>query len=192
MAYSVTPHRANLVLQMLLQANTYVSMVWAMSYMIHMLIRLHHLWNLEGLSMLVAYVLAVSAESVRLYAGYSVNLCSGATAMWMLLTVTPCILLPAMVFHRLSAARRSLWLRIITNAVFALIVLEVIVSLVHFVICKPGCKLPLPLPLPLEENEQLPEEEGEEEEEEQQQSASVGTPTTNEQRRRVRRSPESK
>lgn len=39
MVYSVTPHRANLVLQMLLQANTYVSMVWAMSYMIHMLIR---------------------------------------------------------------------------------------------------------------------------------------------------------
>lgn len=133
--------------------------------------------------MLVAYVLAVSAESVRLYAGYSVNLCSGATAMWMLLTVTPCILLPAMVFLRLSAAGRSLWLRIITNAVFALIVLEVIVSLVHFVICKPGCKLPLPL----EGNEHLPEED----EEEQQQSVSVGTPTTNEQKRRVRRYPES-
>ncbi|EDX01778.1 transmembrane protein 17B [Drosophila yakuba] len=180
MAYSVTPHRANLVLQMLLQANTYVSMVWAMSYMIHMLIRLNYLWNLEGLSMLVAYVLAVSAEAMRLYAGYSVNLCSGATAMWLLLTVTPCILLPAMVFLRLAAAGRSLWLRIITNAVFALIALEVIVSLVHFVICKPGGRMPLHL-----EEEQQPEEE-------QQQSASVGTPTRNEQKRRVRRSPESK
>jgi len=39
MAYSVSPHRANLVLQMLLQANTYVSMVWGMSYLIHLLIR---------------------------------------------------------------------------------------------------------------------------------------------------------
>ncbi|XP_020808399.1 uncharacterized protein LOC110184273 isoform X2 [Drosophila serrata] len=87
MPYSVTPHRANLVLQMLLQANTYVSVVWAMSYLIHMLIRFQMLWNLEGLSLLVAYVLAVAAEAVRLYAGYSVNLCSGATAMWLLLTV---------------------------------------------------------------------------------------------------------
>ncbi|XP_016952641.1 transmembrane protein 17B [Drosophila biarmipes] len=182
MAYSVSPHRANLVLQMLLQANTYVSMVWAMSYLIHMLIRLKQLWNLEGLAMLVAYILAVSAESVRLYAGYSVNLCSGATAMWLLLTVTPCILLPAMVFLRLSAAGRSLWLRIITNAVFALMGLEVIVSLVHFVICKPRRKRPVPHHQAEEEEEDLPEE----------QPSAVGSPTSSEQKRRVRRSPESK
>ncbi|XP_016924225.1 transmembrane protein 17B [Drosophila suzukii] len=180
MAYSVSPHRANLVLQMLLQANTYVSMVWGMSYLIHLLIRLNHLWNLEGLSMLVAYILAVSAESVRLYAGYSVNLCSGATAMWLLLTVTPCILLPAMVFLRLTAAGRSLWLRIITNAVFGLMALEVIVSVVHFVICKPGQKRSMTQTA--EEDEYLPEE----------QPSAVGSPTSSEQKRRVRRSPESK
>ncbi|XP_016973518.1 transmembrane protein 17B [Drosophila rhopaloa] len=179
MAYSVSPHRANLVLQMLLQANTYVSMVWAMSYIVHMLIRFNHLWNLEGLSMLVAYILAVSAESVRLWAGYSVNLCSGATAMWLLLTVTPCILLPAMVFLRLSTAGRSLWLRIITNAVFGMIALEVIVSLVHFVICKPAQKMPISLEL---EEEVLPEEH----------LSAVGSPTSSELKRRVRRSPESK
>lgn len=39
MPYAVAPHRANLVLQMLLQANSYVSVVWAMSYLIHLLIR---------------------------------------------------------------------------------------------------------------------------------------------------------
>ncbi|XP_016992323.2 transmembrane protein 17B [Drosophila takahashii] len=169
MSHSVSPHRANLLLQMLLQANTYVSMVWAMSYMIHMLIRLNNLWNLEGLSMLMAYILAISAESVRLYAGYSVNLCSGATAMWLLLTVTPCILLPAMVFLRLSAAGRSLWLRIITNAVFGLIALEVIVCLVHFVICKPGKRMSR---MSQGEKEQEQEEPGESEDEEDDLSSS--------------------
>ncbi|XP_017050794.1 uncharacterized protein LOC108094622 [Drosophila ficusphila] len=179
MTYSVSPHRANLVLQMLLQANTYVSVAWAMSYLIHMLIRLHHLWNWEGLSIVVAYILAVSAESARLYAGYSVNLCSGATAMWLLLTVTPCILLPSMVFLRLSSAGRGLWLRIITNAVFALIGLEIIVCLFHFVIYKPGAKMPAS-----SEEEELPEDH----------QSVVGSPTSasSEQRRRVRRSPESK
>lgn len=39
MPYSVAPHRANLLLQMLLQANVYVSVVWAMSFLIHLLIR---------------------------------------------------------------------------------------------------------------------------------------------------------
>ncbi|KAH8305076.1 hypothetical protein KR059_004850, partial [Drosophila kikkawai] len=161
--YSVTPHRANLVLQMLLQANTYVSIVWAMSYLIHILIRLKMLWNFEGLSLLVAYILAVAAEAVRLYAGYSVNLCSGATSMWLLLTVTPCILLPAMVYLRLSSAGRSLWLRIITNAVFALIGLEVIVSLVHFLICKPGQKK-RELQLQLEREQEQEQEQQQEEE----------------------------
>ncbi|XP_020808397.1 transmembrane protein 17B isoform X1 [Drosophila serrata] len=178
MPYSVTPHRANLVLQMLLQANTYVSVVWAMSYLIHMLIRFQMLWNLEGLSLLVAYVLAVAAEAVRLYAGYSVNLCSGATAMWLLLTVTPCILLPAMVFLRLSSAGRSLWLRIITNAVFALIGLEVIVSVIHFVICMPGQKK--------RELQQEQEQERQHEDVVEERPASVmESVTLSEQRRRV-------
>ncbi|XP_041564313.1 uncharacterized protein LOC108137674 [Drosophila elegans] len=157
MAFSVSPHRANLVLQMLLQANTYVSMAWALSHLLHMLIRFSHLCNLEGLSMLAAYILAVSAESVRLWAGYSINLCSGATAMWLLLTVTPCILLPSMAFLRLSSAGRSLWLGIVTNAVLAMIALEVVACLVHFVICKPGSRKKMPMSL--EEQEELDEEQ---------------------------------
>ncbi|KAH8287466.1 hypothetical protein KR054_007886 [Drosophila jambulina] len=207
MPYSVTPHRANLVLQMLLQANTYVSVVWALSYLFHMLIRVSApsspsipifcptrspfsqfkmLWNLEGLALLVAYVLAVIAETVRLYAGYSVNLRSGATAMWLLLTVTPCILLPAMAYLRLSSAGRSLWLRIITNAVFVLIGLQVIVSLIHFVICKPGQKK-RELQLQLEQ-----EQTRQHEQEAEDLPASVTeSATSSEQRRRVRRSPES-
>jgi len=98
----------------------------------------------------------------------------------LLLTVTPCILLPAMVFLRLTAAGRSLWLRIITNAVFGLMALEVIVSVVHFVICKPGQKRSMTQTA--EEDEYLPEE----------QPSAVGSPTSSEQKRRVRRSPESK
>lgn len=147
---------------------------------------------------MVAYVLAVTAEALRLYAGYSVNLCSGATAMWLLLTVTPCLLLPAMVYLRLSIAKRSLWLRIITNGVFALMVLEVIVSLVHFVICKPGQKKrALRLQLEQEqEQEEEPEEDEEEVEEEEltedQPASAVESLTSSEPKRRVRRSPESK
>ncbi|EDV32885.1 uncharacterized protein Dana_GF21905 [Drosophila ananassae] len=194
MPYSVAPHRANLLLQMLLQANVYVSVVWAMSFLIHLLIRINHLWNWDGLTLLVAYLLAVSAEFMRLYAGYSVNLCSGATAMWLLLTVTPCILLPAMVFLRLAVAGRGLWLRIISNAVFALIALEVMVALVHFVFCKPfrSQKSNLPgvlvrLERKMNEEKELPLELPEEYLPEEQLS-----PSSSEQRRRARRSPESK
>ncbi|KAH8341707.1 hypothetical protein KR074_007043 [Drosophila pseudoananassae] len=190
MSYSVAPHRANLLLQMLLQANVYVSLVWAVSFLIHLLIRLNELWNWDGLSLLVAYLLAVSAEFLRLYAGYSVNLCSGATAMWLLLTVTPCILLPAMVFLRLAVAGHALWLRIISNAVFALIALEVVVALVHFVFCKPfrnqKSRPPgflLHIETKTNENEELPEENPPEEQ---------LSPAASEQRRRARRSPESK
>lgn len=152
------------------------------------------MWNWDGLTLLVAYLLAVSAEFMRLYAGYSVNLCSGATAMWLLLTVTPCILLPAMVFLRLAVAGRGLWLRIISNAVFALIALEVMVALVHFVFCKPfrSQKSNLPgvlvrLERKMNEEKELPEELPEEYLPEEQLS-----PSSSEQRRRARRSPESK
>ncbi|XP_070138551.1 uncharacterized protein [Drosophila bipectinata] len=190
MSYSVAPHRANLLLQMLLQANVYVSLVWAMSFLIHLVIRVNQLWNWNGLSLLVAYLLAVSAEFMRLYAGYSVNLCTGATAMWLLLTVTPCILLPAMVFLRLAVAGHALWLRIISNAVFALIALEVVVALVHFVFCKPfrNPKSSPPgflvyLEKKLNEEEELPEENPPEEQ---------LSPASSGQKRRARQSPESK
>ncbi|KAH8419901.1 hypothetical protein KR009_003648, partial [Drosophila setifemur] len=180
MPQTLTPHRASLLLQMLLQANVYVSIVLGMSYLIHMLIRLNQLWNLEGLSLMVAYILAVAAESLRLYAGYSVNLCTGATSTWLLLTATPCILLPTMVFLRLSSIGRGFWLRIISNAVFVLIALEVIVALVHFMIYKPHQKRSSNNnPLELEE---LGQQESPEE---------LMSPSQSEQRRRLRGPPES-
>ncbi|KAH8281191.1 hypothetical protein KR018_009245 [Drosophila ironensis] len=193
MTYNVVPHRANLLLQMLLQANAYVSVVWALSYLIHMLIRVNELWNLEGLSLVVAYILAVSAEFSRLYAGYSVNLCSAATAMWLLLTVTPCILLPAMFYLRLTLAGRGLWLRIISSAVFMLIALEVMVALVHFVICKPYDR-PYLAGTPVSGLEEEDEEDDDLEEDEQmaEEQSSRSPSCSTEQRRRVRRSPESK
>ncbi|XP_062138436.1 transmembrane protein 17B [Drosophila sulfurigaster albostrigata] len=127
----VTPQRSNLVLQMLLQINGHVSIVWACSYLLHMIVCVDVLWNYKGLAMLVAFVLATGAESLRLYAGYSINLCTGVTTMWLLLTLTPCVLLPTLLYLRLVAVCAVTWLQMLSNLQFLLITLEALVAIIH-------------------------------------------------------------
>ncbi|EDW62686.2 uncharacterized protein Dvir_GJ16965 [Drosophila virilis] len=124
---------ANLLLQMLLQANVYVTIIWAISYLLHLIIWSHMLWNYTGLAMLLAYVLAVGTEWMRLHASYSINLCTDATTMWLLLTLTPCVLLPALVYLRLAVVFASRWLAFLTNVQFVLMALEVLSALLHHV-----------------------------------------------------------
>ncbi|XP_034480431.1 uncharacterized protein LOC117786339 [Drosophila innubila] len=131
----VTPQSSNLLLQMLLQINFYVSFIWSCSYLLHIIIWLDELWNYKGLTIIVAYLLAVCAESLRLYAGYSINLCTGATTMWLLLTLTPCVLLPTIVYLRLTAVFGSVWLGLISNLQFVLIALEALVALIYHALC---------------------------------------------------------
>ncbi|EDV99620.1 GH12440 [Drosophila grimshawi] len=132
---TLLPHRSNLLLQMLLQTNAYVSVIWSFSYLLHMIIWSFRLWNYTGLAMLLAYVLAVGTESLRLYASYSINLGIGATTMWLLLTLTPCVLLPALVYLRLAAALGDCWLQFISNVQLVLIALEALVALIHYALC---------------------------------------------------------
>ncbi|KAH8397859.1 hypothetical protein KR222_003983 [Zaprionus bogoriensis] len=137
---------------MLLQANGYVSLVWGISYLLHMLVwvsahfslyscfaththcQLEQLWNYRGLAMLLAFVLAMAAEALRLYAGYSINLRTGATSMWLLLALTPCVLLPALVYLRLAAISGQFWLQLGSNVQLALMALEALVTLVYHVL----------------------------------------------------------
>lgn len=127
----MTPQSSNLLLQILLQINFYVSLIWSCSFLIHIIIWLEELWNYNGLAMIIAYLLAVGAESLRLYAGYSINLCTGASTMWLLLTLTPCVLLPTLVYLRFAVASGDLWLSIISNLQLMLIALEALVSLIY-------------------------------------------------------------
>ncbi|XP_064546596.1 uncharacterized protein LOC135434119 [Drosophila montana] len=142
---------ANLLLQMLLQANVYVTIIWAISYLLHLILWSHMLCNYTGLAMLLAYVLAVGTEWLRLYASYSINLCTDATTMWLLLTLTPCVLLPALVYLRLTGVFASSWLAFLTNVQFLLMALEVLSALLHHALClarakrqsqnQPACRL---------------------------------------------------
>lgn len=93
------------------------------------------LWNYTGLAMLLAYVLAVGTESLRLYASYSINLNTNATTMWLLLTLTPCVLLPALVYLRLAVMFASVWLHFLSHAQFVLIALEALSALIYHVCC---------------------------------------------------------
>lgn len=88
--------------------------------------------------MLVAFLLAVSAETLRLYAGYSINLRTGATTMWLLLTLTPCVLLPTLVYLRLAAISCDIWLHFISNVQLLLIALEALVALIYHAMCVPA------------------------------------------------------
>ncbi|EDW81850.2 uncharacterized protein Dwil_GK25478 [Drosophila willistoni] len=135
--YAIIPHRSNLILQMLLQANCIISILWSSSYLLNMVIYVNDLYNANGLGTLAAYVVAVISEMVRLYAGYSINLCTGATAQWLVLTLTPCILLPAMVYLRLLTFGHVFYLSILSNVLFLMIALEILVAILHFICCKP-------------------------------------------------------
>lgn len=99
---------------------------------------MNQLWNYNGLAMLVAFVLAVTAETLRLYAGYSINLRTGANSMWLLLTLTPCVLLPALVYLRLAAISGDIWLHFISNVQLLLIALEALVALIYHALCVPA------------------------------------------------------
>ncbi|KAM8721683.1 hypothetical protein ACLKA7_007540 [Drosophila subpalustris] len=132
---ALTPLRSNLLLQMLLQLNFYVSLIWSCSFLLRIVIWLDELWNYKGLTVIVAYALAVGAESFRLYAGFSINLRTGATTMWLLLTLTPCVLLPTWVYLRLTAVSRNVWLGILSNLQFVLIALEALVALINHALC---------------------------------------------------------
>ncbi|XP_017871285.1 PREDICTED: uncharacterized protein LOC108619280 [Drosophila arizonae] len=124
------PQKSNLILQMLLQANAYVSILWSVSYLLHLCFWSHLLWNYTGLAMLLAYVLAVGTEWLRLYASYSINLTTNATTMWLFLTLTPCVLLPALVYLRLAVVYANLWLHLLSHAQFVLIGLEALTALI--------------------------------------------------------------
>lgn len=100
--------------------------------------QLDQLWNYNGLAMLVAFVLAVAAETLRLYAGYSINLRTGASTMWLLLTLTPCVLLPTLVYLRLAAISGDIWLHFISNVQLLLIGLEALVALIYHALCVPA------------------------------------------------------
>ncbi|KAH8308478.1 hypothetical protein KR044_005446, partial [Drosophila immigrans] len=117
---------------MLLQINGHISCIWACSYLLHMIICVDVLWNYGGLAMLVAFVLATSAEALRLYAGYSINLCTGVTTMWLLLTLTPCILLPTLLYLRLVAVCGVFLLQMLSNLQFVFITLEALVAIIHY------------------------------------------------------------
>ncbi|SPP77863.1 Hypothetical predicted protein [Drosophila guanche] len=140
-----------LVLQMLLEANVYVSALWGLNYLLHIFIQvslgpvrfsttqrkfplqMDELWSLDTAAILVAYVLAMGSETVRLYGAFVVNLRPEHASMWLLLTVTPCVLFPSMVYLRLSLAVDSLylWPHYMSYAVLVLIGLEVIAILCH-------------------------------------------------------------
>ncbi|BFG01926.1 uncharacterized protein DMAD_01568 [Drosophila madeirensis] len=122
-----------LVLQMLLEANVYVSALWGLNYLLRIFIQMEELWSLDTAAMLVAYVLAMGSEAVRLYGAFVVNLRPEHASMWLLLTVTPCVLFPSMVYLRLSLPVDSLylWPHCMSYAVLVLIGLEVIAILCH-------------------------------------------------------------
>ncbi|XP_017146667.1 uncharacterized protein LOC108158667 [Drosophila miranda] len=130
--FQATELRSCLLLQMLLEANVYVSAFWAVNYLLYIVVHMDQLWSFDTLGLLLAYVLAVGSEIVRLHATFAVNLRPENASMWLLLTVTPCVLFPSMVYLRLSLGDDArLWPHSISYAVLALIGLEVIAILVH-------------------------------------------------------------
>ncbi|XP_017852039.1 uncharacterized protein LOC108606438 [Drosophila busckii] len=127
--------RGSLLLQMLLQANLVVFLIWCFGYLLQLLHASHSLWNYQGLALLLCYVLAVAAESVRLYACFAINLSTtGASTMWLLLTLTPCVLLPSLVYLRLGYANPMLLARC-NDLWLLLLALEVLLALVQYLCC---------------------------------------------------------
>ncbi|XP_030379265.1 uncharacterized protein LOC115627663 [Scaptodrosophila lebanonensis] len=129
---NVKPHRANLLLQIMLQSNVYTSILWTVSYLGYLLLNLHDLWNYEGLATFLAFVLAGCSEAARLYAGYTVNLCDGIASMWLLLTLTPFVLLPSLLYLRLVSRTQTLFLQYMSDVLFVLIGLEALVVLLRY------------------------------------------------------------
>ncbi|XP_022216655.2 uncharacterized protein LOC111070435 [Drosophila obscura] len=128
--FQATELRSCLVLQILLETNVYVSALWALNYLFHIVVHMDELWSFDTAALLLAYVLAVGSEAVRLYGAFAVNLRPENASMWLLLTVTPCVLFPSMVYLRLSLATNArLWPHYISYAVLFLIGLEVIAIL---------------------------------------------------------------
>ncbi|KAH8387611.1 hypothetical protein KR093_008131 [Drosophila rubida] len=85
MANIVMPVRSNLCLQILLQLDKWLAVLWTTSSVVHLYVLPYQRFEIKSL---MAYMILITVELMRIYAGYVLNLNAfGSQGKWLLPTV---------------------------------------------------------------------------------------------------------
>ncbi|KAL7745008.1 hypothetical protein ACLKA6_007270 [Drosophila palustris] len=123
----VVPVRANLLLQLLLEIEIYITFIWALSYLLY---TITYQCQRFGVTVFGAYVVAIIIEGWRIYLGFMLNLYPRIPqAKWLFIAVVAlCLPLWTVLWYlRVALETGRRWMEIIWNMFVIFVGLEILV-----------------------------------------------------------------
>uniref|UniRef100_A0A1A9UJ93 Transmembrane protein n=1 Tax=Glossina austeni TaxID=7395 RepID=A0A1A9UJ93_GLOAU len=127
--YEEVPYKPNLLLQVLMFCNVYLSAAWAGVYGFYILYNLFNFNDLHGNFIIIAYLFSAIIEYYRLYMGYKGNLKCRPGDLSTFLILSLLIQIPVLVFLLLSIKCFITLISVIIIGALSLMIMEFVVGI---------------------------------------------------------------